>query len=59
MDCQLICWNWNVNAAGVICRLHPKDRSIFKFGKSLAEIVDEIRPSHETHLEINDTHHVI
>ncbi|KAM7359198.1 sodium-independent sulfate anion transporter isoform 2-T2 [Cochliomyia hominivorax] len=43
-SCELICWNWNIDAAGVICRLHPKDRSLFKFSKSIAEIVEETKP---------------
>lgn len=42
--CELICWNWNIDAAGVICRLHPKERSMFKFSKSIAEIVEEAKP---------------
>ncbi|XP_075147654.1 sodium-independent sulfate anion transporter [Haematobia irritans] len=42
LDCTLVCWNWNYEAAGVICRLHPKDRSLFKFGKSISEIVAEV-----------------
>ncbi|XP_013099547.2 sodium-independent sulfate anion transporter isoform X2 [Stomoxys calcitrans] len=42
LECSLICWNWNYDAAGVICRLHPKERSMFKFGKSISEIVAEV-----------------
>ncbi|XP_046805403.1 sodium-independent sulfate anion transporter isoform X1 [Lucilia cuprina] len=43
-SCDLVCWNWNISAAGVICRLHPKEKSMFKFTKSIAELVEEAKP---------------
>ncbi|XP_068146445.1 sodium-independent sulfate anion transporter [Drosophila tropicalis] len=36
---DVICWNWNVASAGVVCRLNPEVRNIFKFDYSLEEVV--------------------
>ncbi|EDW74635.1 uncharacterized protein Dwil_GK22031 [Drosophila willistoni] len=36
---DVICWNWNVASAGVVCRLNPEMRNIFKFDYSLEEVV--------------------
>lgn len=45
LNCGLICWNWNYEAAGVVCRLHKKERSMFKFGKSLEDVVTDMAES--------------
>jgi len=44
LHCDLICWNWNVAAAGVVCRLQKKARSMFKFTKSFTELIETIAP---------------
>uniref|UniRef100_A0A1B0GBU3 SLC26A/SulP transporter domain-containing protein n=1 Tax=Glossina morsitans morsitans TaxID=37546 RepID=A0A1B0GBU3_GLOMM len=43
LNCQLLCWNWHISAAGVICRLQPEMRSIFKFNKTIEDIIEEHR----------------
>ncbi|KAI9577480.1 hypothetical protein GQX74_014864 [Glossina fuscipes] len=43
LNCQVLCWNWNISAAGVICRLQPEMRPIFKFNKTLEDIIEEYR----------------
>uniref|UniRef100_A0A1A9VJ16 STAS domain-containing protein n=1 Tax=Glossina austeni TaxID=7395 RepID=A0A1A9VJ16_GLOAU len=43
LNCQLLCWNWHIAAAGVICRLQPEMRSIFKFNKTIEDIIEEYR----------------
>jgi len=39
LECELICWNWTVPAAGAICRLHDHARNMFKFEKTLEQFV--------------------
>ncbi|XP_067625860.1 sodium-independent sulfate anion transporter isoform X2 [Eurosta solidaginis] len=39
MNCQLLCWNWQISSAGVVCRLHRDARDLFKFSKTLKEII--------------------
>lgn len=39
LNCALICWNWNVASAGVVCRLENDLRPIFQFDKRLEEVV--------------------
>ncbi|KAH8277858.1 hypothetical protein KR018_008769, partial [Drosophila ironensis] len=39
LNCAMICWNWNVGSAGVVCRLKNDLRSIFKFDINLEELV--------------------
>uniref|UniRef100_A0A034WU63 Sodium-independent sulfate anion transporter n=1 Tax=Bactrocera dorsalis TaxID=27457 RepID=A0A034WU63_BACDO len=39
LNCELLCWNWQIPSAGVICRLHPDARKMFKFSKTLQEVV--------------------
>ncbi|KAH8416113.1 hypothetical protein KR222_008351, partial [Zaprionus bogoriensis] len=39
LSCDLICWNWNVGSAGVVCRLKAEMRPIFKFDYGLEELV--------------------
>ncbi|XP_030558514.1 sodium-independent sulfate anion transporter [Drosophila novamexicana] len=39
LNCDLICWNWNIGSAGVVCRLKSDMRSIFKFDYELEELV--------------------
>ncbi|XP_073817896.1 sodium-independent sulfate anion transporter [Musca autumnalis] len=56
LGCSLICWNWNYDAAGVVCRLHPKERSMFKFGKSLEDIVTDAMQSAALQLESVNVH---
>uniref|UniRef100_A0A1A9Z7M2 SLC26A/SulP transporter domain-containing protein n=1 Tax=Glossina pallidipes TaxID=7398 RepID=A0A1A9Z7M2_GLOPL len=46
LNCQLLCWNWHISAAGVICRLQPEMRSIFKFNKTIEDIIEEYRSQH-------------
>ncbi|KAH8312872.1 hypothetical protein KR044_013392, partial [Drosophila immigrans] len=46
LHCDLICWNWNLAAAGVVCRLHKKSRSMFKFTKSFTELIETIAAAH-------------
>ncbi|KAH8358547.1 hypothetical protein KR093_000852, partial [Drosophila rubida] len=46
LQCDLLCWNWNLAAAGVVCRLHKKSRSMFKFTKSFAEFIETIPAAH-------------
>lgn len=35
----MICWNWNIGSAGVVCRLKTEMRSIFKFNYELEELI--------------------
>ncbi|EDW58383.1 sodium-independent sulfate anion transporter [Drosophila virilis] len=42
LQCELICWNWDIRAAGVICRLQRKARSMFWFTKSFTELLEMI-----------------
>ncbi|EDX07563.1 sodium-independent sulfate anion transporter [Drosophila simulans] len=39
LNCAMICWNWNIASAGVVCRLNNDLRPIFKFDLSLEEVV--------------------
>ncbi|XP_039482922.1 sodium-independent sulfate anion transporter isoform X2 [Drosophila santomea] len=39
LNCGMICWNWNIACAGVVCRLNNDLRPIFKFDLSLEEVV--------------------
>ncbi|XP_043644023.1 sodium-independent sulfate anion transporter [Drosophila teissieri] len=39
LNCGMICWNWNIASAGVVCRLNNDLRPIFKFDLSLEEVV--------------------
>ncbi|XP_036322646.1 sodium-independent sulfate anion transporter [Rhagoletis pomonella] len=39
LDCDLVCWNWQISSAGVVCRLHHDARSMFKFTKTLQEVM--------------------
>ncbi|KAL7737536.1 hypothetical protein ACLKA6_007661 [Drosophila palustris] len=39
LNCDLICWNWNIGSAGVVCRLKHEMRPIFKFDYGLEELV--------------------
>ncbi|XP_054731285.1 sodium-independent sulfate anion transporter [Anastrepha obliqua] len=49
LNCELVCWNWQISSAGVVCRLHHDARSMFKFSKTLQEIVTgEIQESTTT-----------
>ncbi|KAH8402665.1 hypothetical protein KR215_004389, partial [Drosophila sulfurigaster] len=52
LQCDLICWNWNLAAAGVVCRLHKKSRNMFKFTKNFSELLETIPPAHGG----NDSH---
>lgn len=40
LHCDLICWNWSFATAGVVCRLHKKARSMFKFTKNFSELIE-------------------
>ncbi|KAH8278456.1 hypothetical protein KR018_003583, partial [Drosophila ironensis] len=42
LHCDLVCWNWSIPAAGVICRMDRKLRSMFKFSKSFEELMQTI-----------------
>lgn len=37
--CEILFWNWEVKAAGVICRWEPKVKSSFIFGKNLDDVL--------------------
>ncbi|XP_017077554.1 sodium-independent sulfate anion transporter [Drosophila eugracilis] len=39
LNCAMICWNWNIASAGVVCRLNRDLRPIFKFDLTLEEVV--------------------
>ncbi|KAH8291301.1 hypothetical protein KR054_010408, partial [Drosophila jambulina] len=39
LNCAMICWNWNIASAGVVCRLKNDLRPIFKFDVTLEEVV--------------------
>ncbi|XP_030371577.1 sodium-independent sulfate anion transporter [Scaptodrosophila lebanonensis] len=39
LQCELICWNWTIAAAGVVCRLHKEGRSIFHFAKTITDLM--------------------
>ncbi|XP_062136014.1 sodium-independent sulfate anion transporter [Drosophila sulfurigaster albostrigata] len=39
LNCDLICWNWNIASAGVVCRLKADLRRIFVFDFNLEELV--------------------
>ncbi|XP_016976171.1 sodium-independent sulfate anion transporter [Drosophila rhopaloa] len=39
LNCAMICWNWNIASAGVVCRLNSDLRPIFKFDLTLEEVV--------------------
>ncbi|XP_014092421.2 sodium-independent sulfate anion transporter isoform X1 [Bactrocera oleae] len=39
LNCELLCWNWQIPSAGVVCRLHPDARKMFKFSKTLQEVI--------------------
>ncbi|XP_037715874.1 sodium-independent sulfate anion transporter [Drosophila subpulchrella] len=39
LNCAMICWNWNISSAGVVCRLNSDLRPIFKFDLTLDEVV--------------------
>ncbi|XP_032311649.1 sodium-independent sulfate anion transporter isoform X2 [Drosophila ananassae] len=39
LQCDLVCWNWSIPAAGVICRMDRKLRSMFKFSKSFDDLM--------------------
>lgn len=42
LKCELICWNWSLDSAGVVCRLQKKARSMFKFTNNFSELFEEI-----------------
>lgn len=41
IHCEMIFWNWNVSAAGVICRLESKTKGEFYNGKTVCEVVEK------------------
>ncbi|KAM8706994.1 hypothetical protein ACLKA7_011148 [Drosophila subpalustris] len=48
LKCDLICWNWSMAAAGVVCRMQKKARSMFKFTKSFTEFIETIARERES-----------
>lgn len=40
-DCSLLFWNWEIEAAGVVCRWEPKLKEFFIFGKTVEEVIKE------------------
>lgn len=40
-DCELLFWNWEIRAAGVICRWEPKLKDSFIYGKTVEEVTRE------------------
>ncbi|XP_068153728.1 LOW QUALITY PROTEIN: sodium-independent sulfate anion transporter [Drosophila tropicalis] len=51
LKCELICWNWSIAAAGVVCRLDKTARNMFKFTKSLPELIETMAKIHDTEEE--------
>ncbi|KAL9900587.1 sodium-independent sulfate anion transporter-like isoform 1-T1 [Glossina fuscipes fuscipes] len=45
LECRLVCWNWNVCAAGVIYRLHSRGNQLLKYGKSYTELINDLKLS--------------
>lgn len=43
IGCELLCWNWNRAAAGVICRLDETKRRLFKDAVDLEALIAEHR----------------
>ncbi|XP_017839635.1 sodium-independent sulfate anion transporter [Drosophila busckii] len=39
LNCELLCWNWSISCAGVVCRLKSDLRRIFKTEHALDELV--------------------
>ncbi|XP_020812006.1 sodium-independent sulfate anion transporter [Drosophila serrata] len=39
LQCELLCWNWSIPAAGVICRMDTNLRSMFKFSESFSDLM--------------------
>ncbi|XP_037941938.1 sodium-independent sulfate anion transporter-like [Teleopsis dalmanni] len=39
LKCELFCWNWNIASAGVVCRLKPELKNIFKYNLTIEQIV--------------------
>lgn len=40
-DCELLFYNWTIQAAGVVCRWEPKLKDSFIYGKNTEEVVRE------------------
>uniref|UniRef100_A0A0K8U3A7 Sodium-independent sulfate anion transporter n=1 Tax=Bactrocera latifrons TaxID=174628 RepID=A0A0K8U3A7_BACLA len=40
LSCDLVCWNWNIRAAGVVCRLNGDLCCLFKNDHSIEEVVN-------------------
>ncbi|XP_011182576.1 sodium-independent sulfate anion transporter [Zeugodacus cucurbitae] len=53
LNCELLCWNWQIPSAGVICRLHPEARNMFKFSKTLQEVISTNMQESTTTLDTN------
>uniref|UniRef100_T1PLH2 Sulfate transporter family protein n=1 Tax=Musca domestica TaxID=7370 RepID=T1PLH2_MUSDO len=53
LNCDLICWNWNISSAGVVCRLKSEMREIFCFEKTLEEVVSKYQLSHSNDVSEN------
>lgn len=41
IHCEMIFWNWNVAAAGVVCRLDEKSKGEFYNAKTVREVVEK------------------
>ncbi|KAH8232197.1 hypothetical protein KR032_001742, partial [Drosophila birchii] len=40
LHCDLLCWNWSIPAAGVICRMDSNLRGMFKFSESFSDLME-------------------
>lgn len=41
-DCELLFWNWEAEAAGVVCRWEPKIKDSFIFGKTVEDVTKNL-----------------
>ncbi|XP_026840279.1 sodium-independent sulfate anion transporter isoform X1 [Drosophila persimilis] len=53
LDCNLICWNWSVPAAGVLCRMDSTTRQMLKFSKSFPELMESLEKESDSTVKIS------
>ncbi|XP_034660413.1 sodium-independent sulfate anion transporter [Drosophila subobscura] len=53
LNCNLICWNWSVPAAGVLCRMDSKTRQMLKFSKSFPELMEALENEADATVKIS------
>ncbi|XP_017855636.1 PREDICTED: sodium-independent sulfate anion transporter isoform X1 [Drosophila arizonae] len=56
LQCELICWNWNMAAAGVVCRLQRKARNMFRFTKNFSELLEMVANGNSKSESDNKSH---